>query len=155
LQEDERWSLVTAEEEGASVMIAAIDNGLAFPFKHPDQWRTYPFYWAWLPLAKVPFSDDIAFLIVPKLKDTDFVESLVQELRAVFKKDKGFDRSTFEKQMSVMRGQILNLINAIEKKKTPWELVNMLPITIQAVKRGRTPAFIQKFMDRAPFFKGW
>ena len=40
LQEDERWSLVTAEEEGASVMIAAIDNGLAFPFKHPDQWRT-------------------------------------------------------------------------------------------------------------------
>ena len=40
VQEDERWSLVTAEEEGASVLIAAIDNGLAFPFKHPDQWRT-------------------------------------------------------------------------------------------------------------------
>jgi len=29
------------------------------------------------------------------------------------------------------------------------------PIMIQAVKRGRTPAFIQKFMDRTPFFKGW
>jgi hypothetical protein len=23
--------------------IAAIDNGLAFPFKHPDQWRSYPY----------------------------------------------------------------------------------------------------------------
>ena len=38
-QDEERWSLVTASETG-SIRIAAIDNGLAFPFKHPDQWRT-------------------------------------------------------------------------------------------------------------------
>jgi len=34
----------------------AIDNGLAFPFKHPDNWRSYPFAWADLPLARVPFA---------------------------------------------------------------------------------------------------
>ena len=46
---------------------------------------TDPFYWAWLPLAKVPLSDDIAFLVLEKLKDDDFVQSLVEELRTVFK----------------------------------------------------------------------
>jgi phosphatidylinositol 4-kinase type 2 len=27
------------EESKPSISIAAIDNGLAFPFKHPDEWR--------------------------------------------------------------------------------------------------------------------
>ena len=39
LQDEERYSLVTATTEGGSIKIAAIDNGLAFPFKHPDEWR--------------------------------------------------------------------------------------------------------------------
>ena len=33
--------------------VSAIDNGLAFPIKHPDSWRAYPYHWAWLPCAKV------------------------------------------------------------------------------------------------------
>ena len=33
-QEDD-WDLVEPPE----VHIAAIDNGLAFPYKHPDSWR--------------------------------------------------------------------------------------------------------------------
>lgn len=70
-------------------------------------------------------------------------------------RDKGFDSATFEKQMAVMRGQILNLIRAFEEKKTPWELVNMPPIVIEAVKEGRTRKFIQKVRERAPFFKGF
>ncbi len=37
--EDDRWALVSATETEGSINIAAIDNGLAFPFKHPDQWR--------------------------------------------------------------------------------------------------------------------
>ena len=39
LQDEERYSLVTATTEGGTIKIAAIDNGLAFPFKHPDEWR--------------------------------------------------------------------------------------------------------------------
>lgn len=76
-------------------------------------------------MAKVPFSDETIFLVLDKLKDTDFVQSVVDELRRLFKvldsiaaivygyhtlslsqTDKGFDQSTFDKQMSVMRGQV-------------------------------------------------
>ena len=76
-------------------------------------------------------------------------------LLLLVQRDKGFDRATFEKQMAVMRGQILNLIRALEEKKTPWELVNMPPIAIEAVKEGRTHKFIQKVRERAPFFEGF
>jgi phosphatidylinositol 4-kinase type 2 len=89
------------------VRIAAIDNGLSFPFKHPDSWRTCmslpyialvacdprprprpakhkpplpcpgplfganadPYYWAWLPQAKQPFSDDTRDTLLPLLVD--------------------------------------------------------------------------------------
>ena len=30
----------TDTEGAGEIRIAAIDNGLAFPFKHPDEWRT-------------------------------------------------------------------------------------------------------------------
>ncbi|CAI7991535.1 Phosphatidylinositol 4-kinase type 2-beta [Geodia barretti] len=152
--EEKRWSLITPSEEQGSVKIAAIDNGLAFPFKHPDEWRTYPFYWAWLPMAKIPFSEETKTLVLDKLKDHEFVQGLVDDLRRLFKTDKGYDQSTFDKQMAVMRGQILNLTNALENRKTPWQLVNLPPVTIEAIKEGRTRRFIQKFRDRTPFFKG-
>lgn len=40
---DDEWNVVNLPE----MRIAAIDNGLAFPFKHPDSWRAYPYHWAW------------------------------------------------------------------------------------------------------------
>lgn len=67
------------------VKIAAIDNGLAFPFKHPDEWRAYPYYWAWLPQAKIPFSKQLSDLILPQLTDMNFVEELCDELYELFK----------------------------------------------------------------------
>ena len=36
-------------------------------------------------MAKVPFSDDTAILVLDKLKDPEFVQELVDELRKVFK----------------------------------------------------------------------
>lgn len=90
-----------------TIKVAAIDNGLAFPCKHPDEWRAYPYQWAWLKQAKIPFSQEIKDLILPKLSDMNFVQELCNELYNLFKKDKGFDKSTFEKQMSVMRGQVI------------------------------------------------
>ncbi|KAG8569447.1 hypothetical protein GDO81_014416 [Engystomops pustulosus] len=91
------------------IQIAAIDNGLAFPFKHPDEWRAYPFLWAWLPQAKVPFSQETRDLILPRISDMNFVQDLCEDLYELFKTDKGFDKATFEKQMSVMRGQVSSL----------------------------------------------
>ena len=39
IQDQERYKLVAATEGAGSITIAAIDNGLSFPCKHPDEWR--------------------------------------------------------------------------------------------------------------------
>lgn len=44
--------------------------------------------------------------------------------------DKNFQRHIFEKQMSVLRGQVLNLANALRDGKSPYELVQMRPVRI-------------------------
>ncbi|RWS25356.1 phosphatidylinositol 4-kinase type 2-alpha-like isoform X1 [Leptotrombidium deliense] len=142
-----------------SIKIAAIDNGLAFPFKHPDEWRAYPYYWAWLPYAKIPLSKEIRELVLPTLSDMNFVQELCDELYDLFKTDKGFDRHMFEKQMSVMRGQILNLTQALKEGKTPLQLVQMPSVVVERSRtepKGRirvmTDAFTQSFQQKTPFF---
>ncbi|XP_078725369.1 phosphatidylinositol 4-kinase type 2-beta isoform X1 [Lampetra fluviatilis] len=156
-----------AVEREPAVRIAAIDNGLAFPFKHPDSWRAYPFYWAWLPQAKVPFSQDTCDLVLPKISDMNFVQDLVEDLYELFKEDKGFDRTIFEKQMSVMRGQILNLTQALRDGRSPLQLVGMPCVLIERSAgsagggtggsriRTLSDAFTQTFNSRKPFFSSW
>ncbi|KAK2187670.1 hypothetical protein NP493_157g01026 [Ridgeia piscesae] len=143
------------------ITIAAIDNGLAFPYKHPDEWRAYPYHWAWLSQAKKPFSEETRDHLIPLLSDNHFVQDLCDDIYELFKTDKGFDKNTFEKQMSVMRGQILNLTQALKEGKSPVKLVQM-PVVVmersrQTYGRGRqrttsTETFTQRFAKRAPFF---
>ncbi|XP_035226009.1 phosphatidylinositol 4-kinase type 2-beta-like isoform X2 [Stegodyphus dumicola] len=141
------------------IEIAAIDNGLAFPFKHPDSWRAYPFHWAWLPMARTPFSTETRDLILPRISDMNFVQELCDDLFELFKIDRGFDRNVFEKQMSVLRGQILNLTQALKDAKSPLQLVQMPAVLIQR-SRGRSKGksrvaddnFTQTFQSKAPFF---
>ena len=141
------------------VKIAAIDNGLAFPFKHPDSWRAYPYHWAWLSQAKLPFSEATRELVLPQLSDQNFVQDLCDDLYQLFKvrhfyrsfyfkctinrvnlililcdflqQDKGFDRHHFARQMSVMRGQILNLQQALKDAKSPVQLVQMPAVIVE------------------------
>ncbi|XP_052360473.1 phosphatidylinositol 4-kinase type 2-beta-like, partial [Oncorhynchus keta] len=76
------------EGEGEkAIQIAAIDNGLAFPFKHPDEWRAYPFHWACLPQAKVPFSQETRELVLSHLSDMNFVQDLCEDLYELFMVD--------------------------------------------------------------------
>jgi hypothetical protein len=84
------WNLVQSPEIG----IAAIDNGLAFPFKHPDSWRAYPYHWAWLPQAKVPFSKETRELVLPQLSDMNFVQDLCDDLYVLFKVSQVYQRSS-------------------------------------------------------------
>jgi len=150
------WSVI----EDPSIEIAAIDNGLAFPFKHPDQWRTYPYQWTWLPEAQIPFSKEAKNLVYDQLSDSRFVEELTNDLYKLFSQDKGFDKELFERQMSVMRGQILNLCQAINEEKTPEQLVHMPPIVIEKRSsisiggrlRTMTDHFTQRIHDTRPFF---
>lgn len=110
----------------------------------------------------------------------NFVRELCNELYDLFKKDKGFDKNTFEKQMSVMRGQILNLVQALKDNKTPLQLVQMPCVTVELTKlkhdkshqhsahsgrRNSTTSrerhdsenvhFKQSFSSRAPLFSCW
>ncbi|XP_014644392.1 PREDICTED: phosphatidylinositol 4-kinase type 2-beta isoform X2 [Ceratotherium simum simum] len=144
------------------IKIAAIDNGLAFPFKHPDEWRAYPFHWAWLPQAKVPFSEEIRNLILPYISDMNFVQDLCEDLYELFKTDKGFDKATFESQMSVMRGQILNLTQALRDGKSPVQLVQMPCVIVERSQGGNqgrivhlSNFFTQTVHCRKPFFSSW
>lgn len=67
------------------ISIAAIDNGLAFPYKHPDSWRAYPYHWAWLSYAKKSFSREITEHILPLISDQNFVQDLCDDLHVLFK----------------------------------------------------------------------
>eukprot|EP00053_Salpingoeca_punica_P007077 m.65457 g.65457 ORF g.65457 m.65457 type:complete len:409 (+) comp13985_c0_seq1:176-1402(+) len=147
-------------EEGESIQLAAIDNGLAFPFKHPDNWRTYPFHWAYLPLAKEKLSAETRDKLMPLLDDDDFVEELVDQLFVLFSQDPGFSKSLFEEQMGVMRGQILNLKKALRLSMTPAELVQMPTLKIVVHKTtadtamGRARRMYQQIItQRLPTFR--
>ncbi|XP_040294681.1 phosphatidylinositol 4-kinase type 2-alpha-like [Bufo gargarizans] len=151
---DSDWILVREP----IIKIAAIDNGLAFPLKHPDSWRAYPFYWAWLPQAKVPFSQEIKELILPKISDPNFVKDLEEDLYELFKKDPGFDRGQFHKQIAVMRGQILNLTQALKDEKSPLQLVQTPPVIVETARshqKSTSESYTQSFQSRKPFFSWW
>lgn len=125
---NDNW-LIKKDED--AIQIAAIDNGLAFPTKHPDSVRAYPYHWAWLPQARRAFSQETKQLIVPKTSDMNFVELICKELHTLFDQDKSFKLSIFEKQMAVMRGQILNLTQALKDNKSPYELIQMNSILVE------------------------
>ncbi|XP_040217187.1 phosphatidylinositol 4-kinase type 2-alpha isoform X1 [Rana temporaria] len=160
---DSDWVLVREP----IIKIAAIDNGLAFPLKHPDSWRAYPFYWAWLSQAKVPFSQEIKELILPKISDPNFIKDLEEDLYELFKvllsklclkKDPGFDRGQFHKQIAVMRGQILNLTQALKDGKSPLQLVQMPPVIVETARshqKSTSESYTQSFQSRKPFFSWW
>lgn len=118
----------------SDVKIAAIDNGLAFPFKHPDSWRTYPYHWARIPQARLPFSQETKDLVLSKLSDPTFVQSICDELLDLFRRDRSFNRHTFEKQMSVLRGQVYNVVQALKNDRSPAQLIRMPAVRVQFVQ---------------------
>ena len=128
------WTSVSSPQ----IRIAAIDNGLAFPFKHPDEWRAYPYYWQWTPFAKRPFSETSRRNYYDKLTDMNFVQRLCFDLHELFSHDPGFDSHRFEQQMAVMRGQIVNLTQALKEAKSPLQLVQMQPMVLERAHSMRT-----------------
>lgn len=58
-------------------------------------------------------------------------QDLCDDLLVLFKQDKGFDRRLYERQMSVMRGQILNLTQALKDGKSPVQLVQMPAVVVE------------------------
>ena len=107
-----------------SIKIAAIDNGLSFPFKHPDEVRSYPFGWASLKYAHEKYSKDIANKLLPLLNDPQWIESLLESIRIQCASDPNYRYLTFLKQAALIRGQISNVSASLSKGETPIQLIN-------------------------------
>ncbi|ORX45879.1 hypothetical protein DM01DRAFT_1339836 [Hesseltinella vesiculosa] len=108
--------------------VAAIDNGLAFPFKHPDAFRSYPYGWLGLPndLIGQPFSLQTRTQFLPLLSDPVWWQQLVTKLEQLFGLDSDFNQKMFQRQMAVLRGQGYNLVKALKDHHAgPLDLVAM------------------------------
>ncbi|KAJ3379143.1 phosphatidyl inositol kinase [Entophlyctis sp. JEL0112] len=143
------FATVPPPEGCNAITVAAIDNGLAFPFKHPDKWRSYPsvavpflhspvlYGWAYLPIAKVPFSkatrDHVLYYLTSQewWKDTlDGLERIFKLVNRALPFDPDFNEDMWRKQRGVIRGEGYNLAEVLRRSEigdaengNPWSLV--------------------------------
>ncbi|RKP05698.1 phosphatidylinositol 3 and 4-kinase-domain-containing protein, partial [Thamnocephalis sphaerospora] len=121
----DNWMIKVLATARLHLHIAAIDNGLAFPWKHPDQWRSYPYGWLRLPrtLLDRPFSERTRKLLLPMLTSRDWWQRTVTELRQLFQQDEDFNERMFACQLSVLKGQAWNLVKCLrEPAEGPLQL---------------------------------
>ncbi|PWN34909.1 uncharacterized protein FA14DRAFT_160315 [Meira miltonrushii] len=107
------------------LFLAAIDNSLAFPWKHPAGIRSYPWGWLYLPTDLIggPFSLQTRQTFIELLRSASWWQQTRNELEALFKKDDHFDAKKFEGQMDVLRGQGWNLLESLRNEdEGPLEL---------------------------------
>ncbi|CUM64559.1 uncharacterized protein PRCAT00002166001 [Priceomyces carsonii] len=105
------WKEVCADNLNRTVTpyirIGAIDSGLAFPWKRPDGWRSFPFGWLFLPLSLIgqPFSTKTRNHYLPLLTSSHWWETTVVRLKEVFQKDNDFKERMWSRQLAVLKGQ--------------------------------------------------
>lgn len=104
----------------------------------------------------MPFSEEIKSQVLPFLSDMNFVQhELCDEIERLFAQDSSFSRRLVERQLSVMRGQILNLAQAMRDGKSPFQLVQMPGVLVERVPglaSSNQKQFRHKFYDRYPLF---
>ncbi|KAJ6256939.1 hypothetical protein Dda_7822 [Drechslerella dactyloides] len=108
-----------------TVHIGAIDNSLAFPWKHPDQWRSFPYGWLFLPVSLVgqPFSQKTRDHFLPLLTSTKWWEETQMGLKEIFKLDADFKERMWAKQLAVLKGQAFNIVETLKSPdQGPLEL---------------------------------
>ncbi|KAI5966380.1 LSB6 [Candida pseudojiufengensis] len=96
--------------------IGAIDSGLAFPWKHPNEWRSFPYGWLFLPLSIIgqPFTTKTRNHYLPLLTSKIWWENTVINLKKVFMKDKDFKERMWLKQLAVLKGQAFNIVEVLK-----------------------------------------
>lgn len=96
--------------------IGAIDSGLAFPWKHPDEWRLFPFGWLFLPYSIIgqPFTTTTRNHFLPLLTSKYWWEQMVIELKAVFQIDTDFKERMWHKQLAVLKGKAFNVVEVLK-----------------------------------------
>ncbi|CAN6638770.1 phosphatidylinositol 4-kinase Lsb6p [Trichomonascus vanleenenianus] len=127
------WYTEEDGEKRPALKIGAIDSGLAFPWKHPDEWRSYPFGWLFLPLSLVgqPFSQKTKDHFIPLLSSPEWWQDTTVVLKRAFQRDTEFKERMWKRQLAVLKGQAFN---ALETLKThdqgPLELARRTRVMV-------------------------
>uniref|UniRef100_A0A183UXC5 Phosphatidylinositol 4-kinase type 2 n=1 Tax=Toxocara canis TaxID=6265 RepID=A0A183UXC5_TOXCA len=118
-------------EKNKVMEIAAIDNGLAFPVKHPEttsRLRPFPFGWAHLSWAKMSWDEDLRAHLL-RLLTPQFVQELCDDIKTLFKIYNGTDYQCL---------QLWNLRMALLAREPPAEMVKR-PLLLVSRKYHRRP----------------
>ncbi|ODV59467.1 1-phosphatidylinositol 4-kinase LSB6 ASCRUDRAFT_77197 [Ascoidea rubescens DSM 1968] len=113
--------------------IGAIDSGLAFPWKHPDEWRSYPFGWLFLPISIIgrPFSERSRQHYLRLLTSTAWWEETALLFRQMFARDSDFKERMWKKQWAVIKGQAFNVVETLKcPEQGPLELARRTRVMI-------------------------
>lgn len=120
-----RQSGSTSRGPAATIQLGAIDNSLAWPIKHPDGIREYPFGWLYLPADLIggPFAPSTRRHLLPILSSPKWWRETEHSLRELFEQDEHFNAKLFESQMAVFKGQGWNLVQSLRSEdEGPLEL---------------------------------
>lgn len=113
--------------------IGAIDSGLSWPWKHPDEWRSYPFGWLFLPASIIgqPFTEKTRRHFLPLLTSTVWWEECTVLFRAMFARDEDFKERMWKKQWAVMKGQAFNVVETLKNPtQGPLELARRTRVMV-------------------------
>ena len=83
-----------------------------------------PYHWVWLPYAKIPFSERIKEVVLPKLSDMNFVEDLVADLYELFR--------VSECLLSFCIFPFFNLVFRVLSRHTLMTKPNECPVTLRS-----------------------
>lgn len=109
------------------IRVGAIDSGLSFPWKHPNEWRSFPYGWMQLPtiLIHQPFDEGIRTHYLSILSSREWWETTIIGLKKVYKKTKDYQIKNWRYQLSVIKGQAFNILKVLSiANSTPLDLVS-------------------------------
>ncbi|KAI9226446.1 MAG: phosphatidylinositol 4-kinase type 2 beta, partial [Piptocephalis tieghemiana] len=115
------------------VHLAAIDHGLALPYKHPDAWRSYPYGWLFLKSSIISkaFTRGLRSRLLPFLTSPAWWEGTVNGLRRICREDEDYSEEWFMRQVAVLKGQAWNLVESLrDPGETPVSLCRRVAVVV-------------------------
>jgi phosphatidylinositol 4-kinase type 2 len=148
---------VSQNEPVPIVRIGAIDNSLSFPWKHPDEWRSYPYGWLFLPVSLIgqPFSESTRQHFLPLLTSKAWWSETQAALRSSFRRDSDFKETMFAKQLAIIKGQAWNVVETLkcpdhgplELTRRPrvcvWDDLVEVPVAVPLTTQTSDPSHLQ------------
>ncbi|CAI4223292.1 unnamed protein product [Auanema sp. JU1783] len=125
-------NLLIRHVPGKELEIAAIDNGLAFPVRHPEsasRFRTFPFRWANLKWAQKDWDESLREHLLEVITP-HFTHELCKVLQELFSNNSINNRVLIEKQLRIVRGQLWNLRKALINNDPPAVMSKLEPVTL-------------------------